>query len=147
MKRIKRFKRWLGRTIQNRPFFSVLVVLLIVITPGYLRLEKAVDTANKTADKVAVVSAAEERQNEANLLDNCQTRNTAASRSRNRFTLFFSAIEAVFTSAPEQTPEQRQRAVEFVARLRVAVPLDPSIEDVDCDGNGVLGPEDYAKGR
>lgn len=154
---MKNTTTWLNRQTKDRPFFSALVVLIIVIVPGYWRLENTLNTANhaaqsasaaatsasETAAQLKIITENEQSRNKAISLSNCQTRNTASKNGRDRFDTFFTAIEVIFSSVPNQTPEQQQGAKDFVAKLRTAVPLDPKLEDVDCNGDSVLGPEDY----
>lgn len=154
---MKKLGRWLDRQTKERPFFSALIVLLIVIVPGYARLEGAVNTANHAANSAnaAALSAAdtakqlsalveqEAAQTKATALVNCQTRNTASKNGRDRFGKFFDALEAIFLASPDQTPEQRAQAQQFIENLRAGVPLDPEAEDVDCNGDGVLSERDY----
>lgn len=141
---MKKIGQWFKKTTKDRPFLSALIIILIVVVPGYFRLENAVDTANDTASKFVIITDAEQAQQKANAFENCLTRNTATSRGRDRFAIFFSALETIFTSNPQQTPEQRERVAQFIKDLRHAVPLDPELEDVDCNQNGRLDPDDYA---
>lgn len=134
---------WLKYQTQKRPFLSALIVILMVVVPGYLRLENAVNTANDTAKQVAAVTKAQVDQTKLTAIANCQTRNTAQKNGRSRFDQLFNAIEVIFTSNPASTPEQQQAAHSFVDSLRKAVPLDPSVEDVDCNQDGQLSLPDY----
>lgn len=147
---MKKFGRWIKFNIRSRPFFSAMVLLIIVVTPGFVMLQNAVDKSDKAAHEAQVVATnlaavleREDQQQELALFTNCQIRNTATKNGRDRFDTFFTAIEIIFTNDPEQTPEENQQAVDFVDNLREAVPLDPLLEDVDCNLNGVLDPEDY----
>lgn len=147
---MKDIANWINLQIKNRPFFSALVILILVIVPGYARVEsistKASDAAVSSADtskQLADVVAAQTEQNKATALANCQTRNTASKNGRARFDQLFNGIEAIFTSTPGQTDQQKQQAMDFVEKLRTQVPLDPSKEDVDCNGDKVLGSQDY----
>lgn len=140
---MKRFFRQLQQQTRKRPFFSALVIIMIMVVPGYLRLENAVNTANDTTKQVAVVTASQAEQVKQTSLVNCQTRNTAQKNGRDRFSQLFNAIEVIFTSNPATTPEQQQAAHAFVESLRKAVPLDPSVEDVDCNKDGQLSLSDY----
>lgn len=140
----RRISRWVDRQTKERPFFSALFVLLIVIVPGYSRLESSVNTAERAANSAAATAEQLAGLTKSTQKANCQTRNTAQARGRERFDKFFTGIELVFTSTPGQSEERKQATREFIARLRSAVPLDPSIEDVDCDSNGKLDSEDYA---
>jgi Na+-transporting methylmalonyl-CoA/oxaloacetate decarboxylase gamma subunit len=141
--RRKRPIRWVEYQTKNRPFLSALVVLMIVIVPGFVRLENASNKTNQTAAQVEVVSQAQVAQVKAISLANCQTRNTAQKNGRQRFDQLFNAIEVILTSSPTATPEQQQAAHSFVESLRKAVPLDATVEDVDCNGDGQLTIADY----
>lgn len=154
---MRRLGRWFNYQTKERPFFSALVVLLIVIVPGYARLESAVSTANDAAESAneAAISASatatqlsnliarEQARDAATQLANCQTRNQASKNGRDRFDVFFTAIETIFTSSPDATQEQKDRTKQFIDSLRAAVPLDPTKEDVDCNADGTLTPADY----
>lgn len=134
---------WLQRQTKHRPFLCALVILMIIIIPGYFRLENAVNTANDATKRVAVITKAQAEQTKAIATASCQTRNTAQKNGRQRFDQLFNAIEVIFTSSPTSTPEQQQAAHAFVDSLRKAVPLDPAVEDVDCNGDGQLNISDY----
>lgn len=154
---MRRFLHWFDYQTKQRPFFSALIVLILVVVPGYARLETAVNKANSAAESSNIAAESSARtakdlskfvkeqqiRDAASVLANCQTRNTATKNGRDRFDTFFTAIDTIFTSYPNQTEEQKQRAHQFVATLRNAVPLDPTTEDVDCNDDGKLGPEDY----
>lgn len=162
---MRRTVRWFDRQIKDRPFFSALVVLIFVVVPGYARLETAVSTANDSAETANEAAESAEKTSESTAkiaeqlvriteleterdkrvtLANCQTRNTSSARGRERFETFFTVFETVVNNDPDQTEENRQRAADFFSDLRSQVTLDPSTEDVDCDGDGILTSEDYA---
>jgi len=155
---MKRFGHWIDRQIHERPFFSALIVLIMVIVPRYARLESAVNTANEAAESASAaadsaadtakelvrLASIQNASEKATQLANCQTRNGATKNNRDRFDTFFTALETLFTSNPNQTPEQRAQATKFVEDLRAGVPLDPKSEDVDCNGDGQLDKQDYA---
>lgn len=134
---------WVKKQTKIRPFLSALVVLMIIVVPGYLRLENAVNTANDTAKRIVVVTKAQTDQAKQTTLFNCQTRNTAQKNGRERFEQLFNAIDVIFTSNPTSSAEQQQAAHAFVESLRKAVPLDASVEDVDCNVDGQLSLADY----
>lgn len=140
---IKRFGLWIDRQTKERPFFSALVVLILVVAPGAAKLENAIDTARDAAASAASIVRSENARDQLLALANCQTRNTASQKNRERFDNFFKAIELVFTNSPNMTPERKEEVKKFVNDLRKAVPLDPHLEDVDCNDNGRLGLEDY----
>lgn len=142
---------WLREQTKVRPFFSALIVLLLVVVPGYFRLETAVDTANdaaksaeETSNELAAATDAQQKENEAVLMEACQIRNTASANTRARFDALFDGLEAVLLSFPDQTPERAARAKAFVDTLRSSVSLDPALEDVDCNQDGKLDKSDYA---
>jgi hypothetical protein len=142
-RRVRRFGRWVDKQTRVRPFLCALVVLGLLVVPGYFRLENAVNNSNETSHAVALLVVREKVRDEAASLANCQTRNTANKNGRNRFDVLFNAIEIVFSSGT-QTPEQKKRVTDFVQSLRAHVPLDASAEDVDCNHNGFLDPIDYS---
>jgi hypothetical protein len=142
---------WVNKQVKERPFFSALVVLLIVMVPGYWRLENAVDTANdaaesaeQTAEDLETATLAQQKENEEIVLDACLTRNTASQNGRDRFTQLFNGIEAILLAQPDQTEAEKERIEKFVDSLRNTVPLDPTTEDVDCNADGKLDQADYA---
>jgi hypothetical protein len=123
---------------------------MLVVIPGYVRQEAALDKANEAAvsanDTAADLAKANKEELERRsivTLENCQTRNIASKNGRDRFDAFFDGLEIIFTTNPEQSPEEQERNREFINNLRTAVTLEPSTEDVDCSGDGKLGPEDY----
>lgn len=140
---MKSFVRWLNLQTKIRPFFSALVLLLLVVIPGYARVENATDKANKSANQVKTIFENERQQGLAGVFANCQTRNTATKHDRARFEAFFTGIETIFTNTPNQTEEQQVKVKEFVNNLRNAVPLDARAEDVDCNKDGFLDDKDY----
>jgi hypothetical protein len=142
---------WVNKQVKERPFFSALIVLLIVMVPGYWRLEMAVDTANDAAEQaeqnsedLAAAISAQAEENKSLAIETCKTRNTASQNSRARFEQLFSGLEAIFIASPNQTDERKIRAQAFLASLRNSVPLDAESEDVDCDGDGKLTESDYS---
>ena len=143
--------RWLDRQTKERPFLSALVALLLVGVPGYFRLETSVDTSNKAAeaanktaqDLIKFIEDEQLKLEEQNLFI-CQTRNTASKNGRDRFEAFILFLEVSFVGDPEQTEAEKERAQKFIDRLRESIPLDPALEDIDCNGDGELGPGDYA---
>lgn len=142
MKRLRRVGRWFQRQPRVRPFISVLFMLMLVVVPGYFRLENAVHKANESAHQVKILVQRENARDRSLAISNCQTRNTASKNGRDRFDTFFTGIEVVF-SASVQTPERQQQVKAFVQSLRSHVPLDAKAEDVDCNRNGMLDPNDY----
>lgn len=142
MKSLRRAGRWFQRQPRKRPFGSVLVILLVIVVPGYFRLENAVDSANKSSAQVKAVVQRERTRDEASILANCQTRNTANKNGRNRFDVLFNSLEVIFSNG-QTDPERQKRVKEFVDSLRAHVPLDAAAEDVDCNHNGFLEPQDY----
>lgn len=142
-RRIRKLCRWLDKQTRVRPFMCALIVLSLVVVPGYFRLENAVKSANDSTRAVAQLVIRENARDSAAALANCQTRNTANKNGRNRFDVLFSALEVIFTNG-DQSPERQKRVKDFVNSLRAHVPLDAAAEDVDCNKNGFLDPIDYS---
>lgn len=134
---------WLEKQIKLRPFLCALIVILIVITPGYFRIEQTLNQTRDTSAQLLLVTKQQAEQTKSISITNCHTRNTAQKNSRNRFAELFDALDVLLTSSPAQTPEQQQAAHSFIDSLRKAVPLDPSVEDVDCNSDGQLTSADY----
>lgn len=142
---------WVKRQIDERPFFSALLILLLVTVPGFVVVENAITTANKaaesaekTAEDLKEVVKDQTKENEKLLLETCKTRNNAQANGRARFVAFFDGLEAVLLAFPDQTEEDKQKTSAFVDSLKNTVPLDPSTEDVDCNQDGKLTELDYA---
>lgn len=135
--------KWVVEQCKLRPFLSALIVLLIVITPGYFRIEQAIKRDSDTASQLVVVTKQQTDQAKATTQINCHTRNTAQKNSRDRFSELFNALDVLLTTSPTQTLQQQQVAHAFIDGLRKAVPLDPTVEDVDCNGDGQLTNADY----
>jgi hypothetical protein len=141
---MKKAWRWVKCQPTDRPFMSVLVILLIVMVPGYARLEATVNQSNENADNFeTVVKTEAQRLQEQNII-NCQIRNTANANTRTRFNALFGAIEVAFIGNPNTTEQEKQQAKKFVDDLRAAVPLDPTTEDVDCNDDNILTNQDYS---
>lgn len=135
--------KWVQKQTKVRPFLSALVIIIIIVAPGFAQLESAVTKANDTAHEVETISQNQRDQAKATTLGNCQTRNNAQKNGRERFNQLFNAIDVILTSNPNTTPEQQQATHAFVESLRRAVPLDAGVEDVDCNADGSLTIADY----
>lgn len=135
--------KWIQKQTKLRPFLSALVVLLLIIVPGYFRIENAVSHTNTNTQQLGDVTRAQTQQVKQTSLINCQTRNTAQRNSRDRFNQLFNAIDVILTSSPSASPQQQQATHAFVDQLRKAIPLDPTVEDIDCNGDGQLTIADY----
>jgi hypothetical protein len=130
-----KFKRWLEKQPRDRPFLSVLFVMLLIVVPGYFRVESAVDEANRTADQLA-------DKIETDRILSCQTRNTFQRNSRNKFTKYNDAIELAIIRDPSD-PERVAAAKVFMENLRAAVETTAEQEDLDCNGDEVFDAADY----
>jgi hypothetical protein len=144
MRTMKRIGRWFDCQITERPFFSALIVLVVVMVPGYARLESTAKSASSAAVTSAQTAQELVKTTKAQQQTNCQTRNSAQKNGRDRFSSFFKGIEVVLVNTPGASEERKQQTREFVSKLRNAVPLDASLEDVDCNNDGALTSEDYA---
>lgn len=128
-------KRWVERQIKEKPFFSVLIVILIIVVPGYFRIENAADEAKETAHALAVAT-------EEDKLETCQTRNTFQKNTREKFTKYNNTIELALTQDPSD-PERVARTKVFMDSLRSAVETTPQDEDQDCNEDGYFDELDY----
>lgn len=149
MARLKRIGRWLRRQTRDRPFATALVVMIIIVSPGFLRLENIADTANEAAAsaKILATERAEELAREAEALKEetligCQTRNTFQQNVRVKFGRFIDAIELAFV-ASARDPEQAGRTRDFINQLRDAVETRPEGEDRDCNDDSKFDDADY----
>jgi hypothetical protein len=149
MKTLKRMGRWIRRQTKDRPFATALVVMLLVVSPGFLRLENIAHTANEAAAsaKILATERAQESEREAEALKEetlvgCQTRNTFQQNVRVKFGRFIDAIELAFVSSARD-PEQASRTREFINQLRDAVETRPDGEDRDCNDDSKYDEADY----
>jgi hypothetical protein len=149
MKSLKRIGRWIRRQTKNRPFATALVVMIIVVSPGFLRLENIADTANEAASsaKTLATERVEEAKRDAEKLKEetligCQTRNTFQQNVRVKFARFIDAIELAFVSSARD-PEQAGRTRAFINQLRDAVETRPEGEDRDCNDDSKIDDADY----
>lgn len=149
MKRIKRIGRWIRRQTKNRPFVTALIVMLLVVTPGFLRLENIANTANQAAAsaKTLATDRAEQAEKDAIALEEesligCQTRNTFQQSVRTKFARFIDAIELAFVASAND-PVQASKTREFINKLRDSVESHPEGEDRDCNNDSKFDDADY----
>lgn len=132
---MRNFFRRIRKWSSDRPFTTAVIVFLLIITPGFVRIEQVTGTANDTANRVSA------NELEENLLS-CQTRNTFQKNTREKFDAFINAIEVAFVSQAD-SPQRADAIRLFTDQLRESVSTDPKEEDRDCNGDGKLDTVDY----
>lgn len=118
--------------LATRPFLASLVVLLIVIVPGYWRLDVLTTENHETANDVKRLVRRIEAQAVIDERKQCQLRNSGQRSTRQTFTTLFDRIVEM-GSDPKAVDE-----------LREALPKPAKI-DVDCDEDGQIDNEDYER--
>lgn len=140
-KLFRKARRW----SETHPFTTAVIVVLVIVTPGFFRLEQITDRTDETARTVA---SSEERsvadEIEEDLLS-CQTRNTFQKNTREKFNAFIDAVEVAFVSQAE-TPQRADAIRIFTGHLRDSVDTDPEDEDRDCNGDKKFDAVDYLPG-
>lgn len=149
LQRLRQFLRWLDHQMDTRPFFTAVVVMLLVVTPGFIRIEQnantaqsAADSAHATALSVAAAEARDDARAKAEVIESCQTRNTFQQNTRDKFDRYNNAIETLLL-ANVTDPERIARTQAFVEQLRLSVQTAPEDEDADCNGDGEFSEADY----
>lgn len=139
---MRKLFRTLRREATNRPFTSAVVVILIIVTPGFIRLENIIDEAHETSRQVSVSEARELAEELDEDLLSCQTRNTFQKNTREKFDAFINAVEVAFVSQSD-TPQRADAIRLFTSQLRDSVHSDPEVEDRDCNEDGKFDTVDY----
>lgn len=126
----------------RRAIFRILayVGLGLAGAAGLWYVQDTADEAHDTATKFKAAEAREEIEETQEDLENCQTRNTAVNNGRERFAQFSRNITVLFGQG-SLTPEE-QKQVQTI--LFKDINLDPAVEDIDCNKDGELTPQDYA---
>lgn len=145
----KRIRLWLDEQIDDRPFVTALIVLILVVTPGFIRVEQNANTANEaadvaqaTAESFAAAAAKEDLKQQDEIIQSCQTRNTFQRNTRDKFDRFLNTLELLLSTSASD-PERAKRVGDFIQQLRESVETTPEDEDRDCNNNGEVGPSDY----
>lgn len=107
-----------------RPFAVAVVVMIFIVTPGFIRIQQITAEQNRAAKQA------------------CQTRNTFQANTRTKFIHFNDAIELAFTSRVTD-PERLKEIKAFIQQLRNSVETDPYREDFDCNKDHKLNKADY----
>lgn len=139
---MRRFFQRVRGWFSDRPFTSAVIVLLIIVTPGFVRLEQVTNKANDASNRV---SLSEERAlaNEIEEdLTSCQTRNTFQKNTREKFAAFINVVEVAFVSQADN-PQRADAIRLFTAQLRDSVYTAPEDEDRDCNGDEKFDDADY----
>lgn len=134
----KRLRNWAKR----RPFTTAVIVILMIVIPGFVRIEQTADEAHETANELALTEARETAEEEGEALLSCQTRNTFQQNTRFKFNAFIDAVEVAFISQAD-TPQRADAIRVFTEQLRESVDTDPEQEDRDCNGDKVYDHMDY----
>lgn len=144
-----KFLRWLDNQMDNRPFVTAVIVMILVVTPGFMRIQQIADDSKDAATQAKVTAdafqAREKRDTEKQIEENiasCQTRNTFQRNTRNKFDRFNDAIELAITSGVTD-PARLENINRFMTQLRDSVETTPEEEDRDCNGDEVFDEIDY----
>lgn len=115
-----------------------LLLAVLILVGGLAQWSRQAATNANAASKAVkeqtiAAAAAIERQS----VVSCQIRNGGFAAIRDAFTAQYQVWEQALQAVPNQ-----QAAQAFLAKLRAAQPVAEK-QDLDCDKNGKLGPEDY----
>lgn len=132
---MRKFFRKISEWSHDRPFTTAVIVFLVIVTPGFVRIEQVTNKTNSTAARVST------NEVEENLLS-CQTRNTFQKNTREKFKSFIDAVEVAFVSQAD-SPQRAEAIRLFTDQLRASVSTDPKVEDRDCNEDGKFDTVDY----
>lgn len=112
----------------SRPLLSAIVAVTIVATPGYFRVEGAIDNVAREQQKREESDRRQQISDERNIVDRCRAGNSSRNDTRNMFKNLFQLV-----------PDPNERRL-LEDRLR-----GPEIQDFDCTDPEGIGPEDYER--
>lgn len=146
---MRKFVNKLRRESVRRPFTSAVIVVLVIVIPGFIRLEQITDAANSAAteahavaEQVARSEARELAEEDEEDLLSCQTRNTFQKNTREKFYSFINAVEVAFVSQSDN-PQRADAIRIFTRQLRDSISTSPEDEDRDCTDDGLFDDRDY----
>lgn len=138
---MKRILFWPHRRIrlltQRQRRIVAWVMLAVVISLGYARQETTISEERKLRQEYEASEEREDREEAQELQALCKIRNRALFNGRGRFIILRDNVVDVLADEPAEEQVLAEALFEGIV-------FDPTLEDFDCNGDGVLDGADYA---